>query len=133
MEQLFLRSLTLSALIFLPSHAFSVSSCLQALKYMHTGNVLHRDMKPSNLLLNSECFLKVDLSSFVCEEWKEKQNDLLMLFCETLVQVADFGLARSVAALENEVINRVSIFWPGDMFLTFHYYHCKLFLLSCVG
>jgi len=49
----------------------------KALKYMHSGNVLHRDMKPSNLLLNSECFLKV----------------------------ADFGLARSVAALENELVD----------------------------
>merc|ERR1712093_710141 len=48
----------------------------KALHYMHTGNVLHRDMKPSNLLLNSECFLKV----------------------------ADFGLARSVASLENDAV-----------------------------
>lgn len=46
----------------------------KALHYMHSGNVLHRDMKPSNLLLNSECFLKV----------------------------ADFGLARSIASLEND-------------------------------
>jgi len=48
----------------------------KALKYMHSGNVLHRDMKPSNLLLNSECFLKV----------------------------ADFGLARSIASLENDTV-----------------------------
>merc|ERR1712093_323537 len=41
---------------------------LKALKYMHTAEVLHRDMKPSNLLLNSECLMKV----------------------------ADFGLARSL-------------------------------------
>ena len=41
---------------------------------MHTGELIHRDMKPSNLLLNSEC----------------------------LVKVADFGLARSVASLEKE-------------------------------
>jgi len=47
---------------------------LKAIKYMHTANVLHRDMKPSNLLLNSECFLKV----------------------------ADFGLARSIATLEKD-------------------------------
>jgi len=47
---------------------------LKAIKYMHSASVLHRDMKPSNLLLNSECFLKV----------------------------ADFGLARSIAALEND-------------------------------
>jgi len=37
---------------------------------MHSANVIHRDMKPSNLLLNSECLLKV----------------------------ADFGLARLVDA-----------------------------------
>lgn len=42
---------------------------------MHTANVLHRDLKPSNLLLNSECLMKV----------------------------ADFGLARSIGAVEEEV------------------------------
>jgi len=41
---------------------------LKALKYMHSANLLHRDMKPSNLLLNSDCLMKV----------------------------ADFGLARSM-------------------------------------
>ena len=41
---------------------------LKALKYMHSAELLHRDMKPSNLLLNSNC----------------------------LVKVADFGLARSL-------------------------------------
>jgi len=40
----------------------------KALKYMHSAQLLHRDMKPSNLLLNSECLMKV----------------------------ADFGLARSL-------------------------------------
>jgi len=52
---------------------YTMYQLLKALKYMHTANVLHRDMKPSNLLLNSEC----------------------------LVKVADFGLARSIASLEN--------------------------------
>eukprot|EP00128_Syssomonas_multiformis_P011555 Colp12_sorted_trinity150504_noHs@24212 len=46
----------------------------RCLKYMHSGNVIHRDMKPSNILLNGEC----------------------------LVKAADFGLARSVADLEKE-------------------------------
>ena len=32
---------------------------LKALKYMHSAELLHRDMKPSNLLLNSDCLMKV--------------------------------------------------------------------------
>lgn len=55
---------------------YIIYQLFKAIKYMHSANVLHRDMKPSNLLLNSDCFLKV----------------------------ADFGLARSIASLENETV-----------------------------
>jgi len=47
---------------------------IKALKYMHSGDLLHRDMKPSNVLLNSDCHVKL----------------------------CDFGLARSVADVEDD-------------------------------
>ena len=32
---------------------------LRGLKYIHSANVLHRDLRPSNLLLNANCDLKI--------------------------------------------------------------------------
>jgi len=53
---------------------YTMYQLFKCLKYMHSAELLHRDVKPSNLLLNSECQVKL----------------------------ADFGLARSVAQLEEE-------------------------------
>jgi len=47
---------------------YLIYQSFKALMYMHSAELVHRDMKPSNLLLNSECLMKV----------------------------ADFGLARSL-------------------------------------
>jgi len=49
---------------------YIIYQILKCTKYMHSADLLHRDYKPSNILLNSECHVKV----------------------------ADFGLARSVHA-----------------------------------
>merc|ERR1712093_701416 len=32
---------------------------MRALKFIHSGDLIHRDLKPKNLLLNSECRLKL--------------------------------------------------------------------------
>lgn len=53
---------------------YIIYQTLKCLKYMHSADVLHWDLKPSNLLLNAECHIKV----------------------------ADFGLARSIASTEDD-------------------------------
>jgi mitogen-activated protein kinase 15 len=53
---------------------YIIYQLLRTLKYLHSAEILHRDMKPSNLLLNSDCLMKV----------------------------ADFGLARSILSLSTE-------------------------------
>ncbi|NXU55463.1 MK15 kinase, partial [Turnix velox] len=50
---------------------------LKATKFIHSGNVIHRDQKPSNILLDSDCFVKL----------------------------CDFGLARSLSQTKEDERN----------------------------
>eukprot|EP00965_Chrysotila_dentata_P046163 1534564-Pleurochrysis_carterae.AAC.6 len=100
---------------------------LVALKFMHSADLLHRDMKPSNLLLNSDCLMKA--SGFLCfsplsisfllpkacrfifvqsfcrtpfaAHVVEKIAQRCANLCMPCVQVADFGLARSMTEVNN--------------------------------
>ena len=38
---------------------FIVYQCLKALLYCHSANLIHRDLNPSNLLLNEDCLCKI--------------------------------------------------------------------------
>ncbi|XP_059609517.1 mitogen-activated protein kinase 15 [Phlebotomus argentipes] len=57
-----------------PHKRYIMYQLVNAIKYMHSGNVIHRDLKPSNILIDSQCHCKI----------------------------ADFGLARSVAPRQTD-------------------------------
>ena len=46
---------------------YFIYQILRGLKYIHSANVLHRDLKPGNLLVNADCELKVKPLTFAME------------------------------------------------------------------
>ncbi|KAJ9473291.1 Extracellular signal-regulated kinase 1 [Diplonema papillatum] len=75
-------------------HQYFIYQALRALKYIHSANILHRDLKPGNLLVNGNC-------------------DLL---------ICDFGLARGYD--KNELTDYVVTRWyrPPELLLLSNYY-----------
>ncbi|EAR83980.2 MAP kinase (macronuclear) [Tetrahymena thermophila SB210] len=79
---------------------FFIYQILRGLKYIHSANVIHRDLKPRNLLVNSNCDLKI----------------------------CDFGLARSVANTKNDLTDYVTTRWyrPPELLLSWTDYTCAM-------
>eukprot|EP00754_Rhynchopus_humris_P033579 Rhum_TRINITY_DN15471_c8_g1::Rhum_TRINITY_DN15471_c8_g1_i1::g.158440::m.158440/K04371/MAPK1_3; mitogen-activated protein kinase 1/3 len=75
-------------------HQYFIYQSLRALKYIHSANILHRDLKPGNLLVNGNC-------------------DLM---------ICDFGLARGYSA--NELTDYVVTRWyrPPELLLSSNHY-----------
>ena len=62
-------------------YIFFIYQLCRGLKYIHSANVLHRDLKPGNLLVNADCELKIcdfGLARGMSEEVIPKKGEGLM-------------------------------------------------------
>ncbi|XP_061851105.1 mitogen-activated protein kinase 15 [Colius striatus] len=59
---------------------------LKATKFIHSGNVIHRDQKPSNILLDADCFVKLcdfGLARSLCQMNEDQGNPSLTEYVAT--------------------------------------------------
>ncbi|XP_062426803.1 mitogen-activated protein kinase 15 [Rhea pennata] len=59
---------------------------LKATKFIHSGNVIHRDQKPSNILLDADCFVKLcdfGLARSLCQMNEDQGNPALTDYVAT--------------------------------------------------
>ncbi|NXS50237.1 MK15 kinase, partial [Balaeniceps rex] len=59
---------------------------LKATKFIHSGNVIHRDQKPSNILLDGDCFVKLcdfGLARSLCQMNEDQGNPALTEYVAT--------------------------------------------------
>nr|XP_028591679.1 mitogen-activated protein kinase 15 isoform X6 [Podarcis muralis] len=59
---------------------------LKATKFIHSGNVIHRDQKPSNILLDADCFVKLcdfGLARSLCQIHQDHDSPALTEYVAT--------------------------------------------------
>mmetsp|Transcript_76577 Transcript_76577/g.155441 ORF Transcript_76577/g.155441 Transcript_76577/m.155441 type:complete len:403 (+) Transcript_76577:105-1313(+) len=103
------------------SHAqYFIYQVLRGLKYIHSANVLHRDLKPPNVLVNSNCDLAIcdfGLSRGISEEVEMKLTEYvvtrwyrapeLLCECETYGPAVDVW---STGCIMGEILARRPLF-----------------------
>jgi len=116
--------------------AYMVYQILCGLKYMHSAHVIHRDLKPGNILVNSDCQVKIcdfglargitsgSRGNVVVEDAEE---DILTEYVvtrwyrapEVVVAAGNYGYEIdiwSVGCILAELLNRKALF-PGDNYI----------------
>ncbi|GER42985.1 mitogen-activated protein kinase 1 [Striga asiatica] len=105
---------------------YFIFQLLRGLKYLHSANILHRDLKPGNLLINSNCHLKICdfglartsrangrlMTEYVVTRWYRAPE--LLLSCDNYGTSIDVWSAGCILA---EIMGRQPIF-PGNDCLT---------------
>lgn len=119
--------------------AYFLYQILRGLKYIHSANVLHRDLKPGNLLINQNCDLKIcdfglarvadplrdhtgQLTEYVATRWYRAPE--IMLNSRGYSKAIDIW---SVGCILAEMLQRRAIF-PGR-----HYLEQLQLILQVVG
>jgi len=119
---------------------FFIYQILRGVKYVHSADVVHRDLKPRNLLVNSNCDLKIcdyglarvnfpegdfatcPMTEYVCTRWYRAP--------EVLCSWTDYGKAIdiwSVGCIFAEMLRRKPLF-PGK-----NTQHQLQLIISCLG